>query len=621
MLKPEPIQITTYRLRSGRKSATVVTLDMGHWSPTSMVFVGASVLSQVSTIDPVTRTSVSSLKGGLDSLSQPTRRLLDKPASDLGRDDVVALLHAIESDLRDRPDLSHGRASKRSRAIRDLIMRGPDVLRDGSSLREAVVDYFPRLRRRPRLRRNDLPAAIAHQPHVDWDDLREKTLAIVQQRNERIQDAAIADLRQYETVVQQQKRWLEEPVPPEAYAAVATWHETSAKAHKITRPPGVSLDAIAAVLLQLEAKDGRALDANGWPQGWHPTFSPLADLPGFKAYQYKASSAAWMHAQNRLPNAVLTAIFILILSHTGWNTGSVGSLTADDIHSLPQGGYQLQGYKAKTDDNTPKVDVPASARWTCKAISLLLWNNCQLRALGCIKNVDTRLWLGWQEDAFSNIVEFVATNRISAFCTRHGLERFKPSELRPLKAALTYLPQRDLEAVRVLLGHQDLGVTDGYLQDTLFFRMNEANMLQFQRRIETSLTFSEGGDALLARRGLNPRDIDHALLVPTGDGGACTDRYAGPPEANLAAGEPCAGLACQLNGGCPQYQLIVSDETLEMALRTQRYYRSRWQHLSRANPDAFARLHLPRLLYMHVLLSVVHTKRPDLLRRAQEALA
>ena len=231
------------------------------------------------------------------------------------------------------------------------------------------------------------------------------------------------------------------------------------------------------------------------------------------------------------------------------------------------------------------------------------------------------MWFGWQRDQFANITDFSSGKRVRAFCERHGLERFRPSGLRTLKAALTYLPQRDLEAVRVLLGHNDLAVTDAYLQDTLFFRMNEANMLKFQRRIETSITFAQGGDFLVAARQLDPRDIDAGLMLPTGDGGACSNPYIGPPGLTLEADEPCAGMHCQIGEGCPRYRLQIDECTLEMALRTRQYYKTRWSELHHGNPEAFSRLHLPRLLYMHVLLTVVHDRRPDLLHKAQEALA
>jgi integrase len=473
------------------------------------------------------------------------------------------------------------------------------------------------LRRRKHLPKNELPNELALQPHIDWDDLVRHTHENLLQRQIAIEDAIAEEFYFYEKVITLQEQWLTTSISADTWQRVIDWIESKEKRLKNKPEP----NDLAAVILQQQKQNNPVFDQTGFPEGIYPTCYVATCIEGLPAYQFRTSSAPWFYARHRLPNAVLVAIFIALLIHTGWNPGAVGTLTLSDIQPQPHGGYQLQGYKGKTDDDTPIVDVFQSSRLICKAIALLLWNHRQLKEQGLIAASESRVWFGWQTDGFKHTSSFSDTPRIKNFCRRHHLEIFKPSQLRPLKSALTYLPQRDVEAVRVLLGHKQLLVTDGYLQNTLFFRMNEANMLQFQRRIESSLTYSIGGDDLVTTRKLNRADVDPTLLFPTGDGGSCANPYAGPPDERLSIGEPCSGILCQQGLGCPNYRLTVTERTLEMALRTLRYYQSRWSELNRTNPRAFSHLHIPRLLYIHVLLSIIQEQRPDLLQKAKEKLS
>jgi integrase len=617
MSKSDLITFSVLRKRSGSEREGSSTLNVAQWSRTSVVRQGIEVLAQNSILSPIECGVVSHIRRALQCLNESTKEKLNRSAMQLVENDIVDLLHEFEASFFNTHEITPNTASNYSSAVRRIIALGPDILGDGKSLREVIQEYSPRLRRRNRLPKNELPAELALQSHVDWDDLVRKTHETLLQRQTAIEDAIAKEFTSYEKIIALQEQWLTTSISAETWQLVLEWIESKKKMFK-TKPDPTDL---AAVLLQQKEQNIPAIGPTGFPQRIYPTCNVATCIEGLTAYQFRTNSAPWFYARDRLPNALLTAIFIAILSYTGWNPGSVGSLTYPDIKPQPRGGYQLQGYKGKTDDDTPIVDVLPSSNLTCKAIALLLWNHHQLKEQGLIPPSESRLWFGWQTDRFVHTTSFSDSPRIKYFCSRHGLEIFKPSELRPLKSALTYIPQRDLEAVRVLLGHKQLLVTDAYLQNTLFFRMNEANMLQFQRRIETSLTYSIGGDDLVAIRKLSPSDVDSALLLPTGDGGACANPYAGSPDEPLAAGEPCSGILCQQGLGCPHYRLMVTDITLEMALRTLRYYRSRWSELHRTNPMAFSRQHIPRLIYIHVLLSIINEQRPDLLQKAEERLA
>lgn len=616
------ILILVYRMDSGRYSVGHSALDLSRWSPLSIVRQAAEALWRESSVEPFDGNKLSLCRRALNSLGCEVAVILNRPLSQLEESEVLSLLQAMERDFVDVGGVTPERVIALSIAMRQFLCRVPGVMKNGQRFQEVVAGLLPSLRRRPKLRRNDLPAVIGHLHHVDWEDLRHKAQRQLELRHRAIEQAIAAEFQLYERVVKQQAMLFDMTILKSRRRLTEAWLDLPSKLRAHRPCPPITAPELAAIMLQRQESLNTLWRKDGWPKS-DTDVAPrrLRELEGVTTYRFRYSLTPWLWVRYRLPNVVLTSIFVALLLQTGWNQGAVGSLTVDDIVQLPQGGYRLQGYKGKTDDHTPVVEVSPSQRLIHRAIELLLWNHRQLQVMGLLEPAERRLWFGWQKDGFVNTTNVVDDKRIAFWCQRHGVEVFSPSSLRPLRAALTYLPQRDLEAVRVLLGHNDLIVTDGYLQDTLFFRLNEANMLQFQRRVETSLVYGEGGDAMVKARALDPRDIDPSMLLPTGDGGACADVFAGPPLRVPVKGEPCAGLLCQQGDGCPQYRLVVTEQTLEMALRTRRYYRSRWSALASANPEAFARLHLPRLLYIHVLLTIVHAQRPDLLRRAEGALA
>ncbi|MFM0089271.1 hypothetical protein PQR46_20415 [Paraburkholderia sediminicola] len=531
-------------------------------------------------------------------------------------------MSAIEADIAEHEGLSVYAKERYYFSLRGLLTRLPGKLKDGFTFQQAAIPYVRSTGRRkqPALLQNDLPQEIAHIEHSDLLDLRRQAEKALLARKSGIERAAALDLKTYEEVFSFQERLLSEPPDPEHAAKIDKW--IAADNHPESRRPSFQATAedFASVLLHRLQKQAPKLDRNGYPTELRYPNGLGDQLPAFNAFRAWHSGWPWFWVRLRLPNSVLQSIFLLLLSHTGWNVGAVGSLTVDSFEHLQLGGYRLQGFKGKTDDETPVSEIPRHMKLLRKAVDLLLWNHRQLGLAGLIDpRIERRLWFGWQLDGFRATSNFINTTRMASWCERHNLPLFHASELRPLKAALTYLPQRDLEAVRILLGHQNLKTTDDYLKNTIFFRLNEAMMLEFQRRIETSITYAQGGESLLLKRALDLRHVDNAL-VPTGDGGACANILAGPGFPSKADNEPCAGLSCQAGLGCENYRLVVDTTTVEMALRTRLYYRSRWQSIYDVNPEAFSRLHLPRLLYIHVLLRIIWEQRPVIYENAEANL-
>ncbi|ASL43702.1 Tyrosine recombinase XerC [Burkholderia sp. AD24] len=616
----DTLTVTGYTSGGGQRRFTEAKFDISRWPAHSAIRHGLMVFAERAKLIIPSASKIYSIKSALSDMEEQSKSIFSADLNSFDRDTARTALEILDLEFRNNKKLSAFAANARYLAICELLCSLQGQMHDGSTFEQVAAAYSLDRRKGRRgdpSKQNPLPQEIAEISHIDLSELRDRTHRALLARKSAIELAATQMIETYEAVVIEQERLLSIPVCPELTQTIEAWLEEMPSGTKRAK---CAPEQFASILLRrLNERPPKLV--SGWPVGLRAARDGFADLPEFLNYRFKVSTWPWFYARHRLPNFVLTTIFILLLAHTGWNSASVGSLTTDTVEKLPNGSYRLQGHKNKTDDDTPMVDVPRSMKTLCKAIDLLLWNYNQLVAAKCIDPVnEKRLWFGWQKDNFETTSNFVAEQRLAAWFKRTGVVPFTPSELRPLAAGLAYLPQRDLEAVRVLLGHSDLNTTDHYLENTLFFRLNEAMMLEFQRRIETSIAYSQGGETLIKSRRLNLSHLDARLLVPTGDGGACTDIMAGPTHRTHRTSEPCPGIACQTGAGCKHYRLTVNSITLEMALRTRLYYRSRWQSLWDSNPTAFSKLHLPRLLYIYVLLRIVFEQRPDIYQRAEAAI-
>ncbi|WP_273163627.1 hypothetical protein [Massilia timonae] len=613
-------QVGTYVSQRGRHKVCTVELDLSgrFWSPKSLLKKAVQHQLSVWKLSPPPSSNVYNLNQAIRLISDRLFIPLNTEPRLLSREDASDLLLLVRDEF-SLQGHSDAKFEHIYYAIRKLLTRMPIRLKDGLTFAQAATKQT----KRPHLPPAQLPNEIGHISHTDLKDLRSKTEKILQERKNSLEKAIASELHSYEETFALQNELLTINIDSKVYEKIAAWVKAP-KASEIAPLPRYSARDFSAVFLQHLRKEKLPFCSSGFVPDARLPRSRIdwTQIPNVLEYRFKYSLLPWFLVHHRLPNTVLTAIFLLLLSHTAWNPGSVGELTVDGIIRLPEGGYRLQSYKSKTDDHTPLVEVPRHMALLCKSIDLLLWNYEQLGKFSLINTKkEKRVWFGWQDDDFKTTIDFAHESRIKSLCNRHGIEPFAASELRPLKAALTYIPQGDLEAVRVLLGHNDLKTSDDYLKNTLFFRLNEAMILEFQRRIETTITYIHGGEALIVKRSLSSKNIDGKLfLVPTGDGGACANFLDGPKSASTSADEPCEALACHNGSGCHNYRTVINETTLEMAMRSLAYYRSRWQSLFEQNRLAFSKLHLPKIIYTYVLLRIASEQRPDIYLKAEKAL-
>lgn len=318
-------------------------------------------------------------------------------------------------------------------------------------------------------------------------------------------------------------------------------------------------------------------------------------------------------AEYLLPNFVLIAIAVLICQKTGWNPGSVHALSTGDIQKLSETRYLLQSIKSKTDDKTPPYEVRMSSEpLLFRAIELLIWHHKQVT--GMFNLSEPRLFIGNNNNQFAVFFPLKKSNIFNNFIAPFDLADFSASDLRPSRAGLMMLTENDIQAVRELLGHNYISTTSIYLKSTLFFQLNEARILEFQRRIDATIIFLDGGEELVASRHMKSQHVDIKLFAAQaiGDGTRCRDPY-DSPDPVTEKGALCVGIHCQVNGGCKNNVILVNRTDIELAKKTQIYYRSRWSFLYAKNPKAFAEIHVPKLIFIHVFLAYIQDTRPDLL--------
>lgn len=546
-------------------------------------------LAEASQLVPISATAGNEIERAIRIVIAEAADLLATPA-DLVDDDLARELVLRVHSIMRRQACALENMQKLASAVWKLLSHCPAC---GSRIMAMLDEAGPWIRRRRKERGHpSIPTGLGER-FRDWRELSEIVEDQLDSLQKKIQSAVSSELSKYEEVCALQAELLREKDPARSK----------------------SNESLTAALRWAQSQLGR-LAETGWP-AHADTHSKDLELPIAQHYKYQRSKAPWLFASYRLPNSVITAIFVALLLRTGWNIESVGSITRSQIRIVGR-KLVIQGFKGKTDDDTPAAEIPASARPYYQAVNLLLWNQQQLKDLDLIPRDEDRLWFGWQRDAFKLTIDPVSRFRFGHFCSTAGIEKIRPKDIRPLRASLAYLTHRDLESVRVLLGHKSLSMSELYLKETLFFRMNEANIHQFQRRIEATISYRFLPEELLQKQYISKQDID-ATLLPTGDGGYCKEPSGRPDRAPTKS--PCPGLECQSGSTCPNYRLLVDECSIELALRTLRMYQSRIDYIADRSPEQLHGIHIPRLLYIKVLLDIVNEQRPDLLRSAKARLS
>jgi hypothetical protein len=277
----------------------------------------------------------------------------------------------------------------------------------------------------------------------------------------------------------------------------------------------------------------------------------------------------------------LLSAFVLILAYAGWNSSSLCEMSVGGIFEDEIGNVTIQGYKGKTDDDTPTYVFNKANEELYYAVNLVRWNQLQLKTLGFIKASEEKLWFAWtvrngplqhQNISFQDF--------LNRFSDRHKLPKFSFDQIRTQVLALTYAKSGSHELTRHMAGHADLYSLGYYIDNLLSVRVASASNLEFAKRLESNVYFD------LMDKAKAEWPLASKKSFSTGDGVGCKDPWH-PPSELMLNGEICQGIACHVAEGCVNRQLVITRDRIEELVRRRFYLRKHWQRLLAENPEKF----------------------------------
>lgn len=320
---------------------------------------------------------------------------------------------------------------------------------------------------------------------------------------------------------------------------------------------------------------------SGYQDKYYIRLLPLLSLP-FRACTIEILSA-----------------FVLILTYTGWNSSSLCGMHIYGIMESEDGTITLQGYKSKTDDDTPTYVFDRRQTELAYAVDLIRWNRTQLIELGFLEKQQHQLWFAWTiHYGVMNQQAISFQDFLKKFQERHHLPTFTFDQIRTQVLALVYAKSGSHELTRHMAGHANLYSLGHYINQLLLLRLASASNLEFMKRLENNVYFDISPNRIYDQAGSS------AQLTPIGDGTTCADPWH-PPIDELLEGEICNGKACHVGEGCKNRRLIITPERLEELVRKRTYFQRNWQRLLGENPDRFRLYTFPSMLFVERLCNFI----------------
>lgn len=547
------------------------------------------------------------------------RNLMALPSSELGREIIRVLFQSVDNIVAAHESWNPATKKRYFAYFRKNVLQATRELGCPEPITTKSLRYSGKRRSKPQPRKlisdfvgenpDSAPdAPLGATPHATIDNLYKRAQHRVDLDLQRIIEACVTELQFWNGVRKKIGELMQLPFGSEETKLT---QEFLGKASKRSRRQverlrrNVGAEARIGLYARF-AREAELAKQNAAPGMTFPNLKEtLIDvlrvdtkcLKGAKMWQILVMS-------ERMLSTELIAAFVLLLCHTGWNSNSLINLTSDGIKENGQRAdlldrqAEIQGYKSRTDDDTPSVFLDQSTRYAIEALNLILWNLRQLRSLGVVAADEKRLWFTYTSIQCALLTEqYIGfQNALDNFIAKHGLPKFSLDQIRSQVLIATQLRFRNLDETRRLAGHADISVTGRYLEQEIFNRINSSVNLEFQRRLEATIHFrmSEIGDCAVSEFELDR--VDKELLVPIGDGASCVaPRW--PPDTDYLQGEYCSAQMCHRNGGCQNRRLVIDADRIEEVVRKRRYYLENWKRLLENNPEAFEKYHLDRMFF------------------------
>lgn len=456
---------------------------------------------------------------------------------------------------------------------------------------------------------NGMPAApLGAIPHTTISDLYKNAKHKVDLDLQRIIDACVKELQFWGGLRQRIKELMQQSFSDKEVRITRKFLATRFSRSKLQVERfrrDVKPDARVG-LYALVAKEAQLARKTAAPGMTFPDLkTTLLDVLGGESERLKGAKM-WqiLVLPERMVSPELNAAFVLLLCYTGWNSHSLMNLTSDRIKEAGQmkgvleSQAEIQGYKSRTDDETPSVFLDKSNDYAIETLNLILWNLRQLKMLRVVAEDERRLWFTYTSVQCNLLKEqYIGfQNGLDNFITKHGLPKFSLDQIRSQVLIAAQLRFRNIDQTRRMAGHAGIAVTGRYLEQDIFNRINSSVNLEFQRRLEATVHFrmSEIGDCVVSM--YEVERVDKELLVPIGDGASCASPNR-PPDPNYLEGDYCSAATCHKGDGCTNRRLVIDADRIEEVVRKRRYYSENWKRLLENNPEAFEKYHLDRMLF------------------------
>ena len=490
--------------------------------------------------------------------------------------------------------------------VRLALKKNLGTLGDGSDITSCINNFTGNLKKLAKLK--SATSRLSTIPHENLHDLETKAIGVTKKILDDVSRACGADIDEYLKVCSKQNNFsnykLDKAV--EKKLASPSSYRDLRRLQKFRK-----IDVLKSTFHFLKSQETFKFTKGGHSEYCFPTARALPVLKSFDHYRSDTSSQPWFFCQYRLPNYVLTSCFILLLIRTGWNIASVGSISINEVKKIENGTLTIQTAKHKSNDDTPKFTVSKADNYMKICLSLLLWNNQQLKKFGIIKDTDNNLWYGWQR-SYDRPIYPLDRQRVKLFFSKHQLPEIPPSQFRPIKASFSFLKFRDIELIRMALGHSNLKTTNLYLKNNLIFQINESRILEFQRRFENTIAYYSNSKTDFEEKGFSFGRIVPSLLKER-------LKYQDTEEQDFFKKSLMFLESIGVNTNEPS--IIITAETLTQVLLLKNYYRLRWKQIREKNPEYFSQHHINVILYIIVFLRIAKERKPHLVESTISAIS
>lgn len=546
------------------------------------------------------------------------RDLMGLPSEDLGRDEIRVLFQRVESIIAQQIwSLS---TKKRYFAyFRKKVLQATRELDSPEAITTKSLRYSSKRASKPVPRRliSDFvneegsgipPAPLGAIPHETLQELYKNAQRRVDLDLQAIVDACVKELEFWhqarKKIIELSKMTFSEEEAKIAFGFLAK-ESSKSKCHRERLKNKVSPIARVGLYAKFAQESGLGRKTAAPGVSFPYLKKALFDVLGTEE-RYLKGTKMWqiLVTPDRMLSVELIAAFVLLLCHTGWNSHSLINMTLDRIKEngrtvdVLDGQVEIQGYKSRTDDDTPSVFLDRSNRYAIEALNLLLWNIRQLRSFGIVAADEKRIWFTYTsvECEFLTGQYIGFQNALDGLINKHRLPKFSLDQIRSQVLVATQLRFRNLDQTRRVAGHVNIATTGRYLEQEIFERLNSSLNLEFQRRLEATVHFrmSEIDDCVVSK--FETERVDRELLVPIGDGASCI-APSRPPDVDYLEGAFCSGAMCHQEEGCENRRLIIDADRIEEVVRKRRYYAENWKRLLGDNAESFEKYHLDRMLF------------------------